>query len=65
MKDHKHPLSGDIVRGVRLLSGDVLRDGDVYASASGRWETCPCAGVMLERGHEVPWVRPLELAKEP
>lgn len=48
--------------GYQLEPGDVLEADDVYASASGQWERCPCPGATLLEGSDVVWVRPRNVA---
>ena len=57
---HRHPVSGKIVIGDRLVPGDVIRVDDVYDSTSGGWEFSPCAGATIEEGNETYWVRPIK-----
>jgi len=57
---HRHPISGKIVIGDRLVPGDVIRVDDVYDSTSGGWEFSPCAGATIEEGNETYWVRPIK-----
>jgi hypothetical protein len=52
-----HPFANPI-QGRRLQAGDVLRSTDVYASTTGKWERCPCAGAVLQTNVDVVWVRP-------
>lgn len=62
---HKHPdginpRSEDrksFVYGHLLEVGDELEATDVYSSASGYWEPCPCPGSKLA-GPGI-WVRPI------
>jgi hypothetical protein len=44
---HFHPESRTEVHGCELEPGDILQKGDVYSSSNGRWEPCPCPGLVL------------------
>lgn len=52
-----YSVTGDVVFGSKLHAGDVLEETDVYASTDGRWEKCPCPGVVLMEGVAVVFVR--------
>lgn len=61
----EHPMSGTPIDGEFVPIFDLLRPTDVYPSTSGRWEVCPCPGVLLpdyDMAIGVPnpvlWVRP-------
>ncbi len=50
------------VIGFLLEDGDILEETDVYDSASGSWEPCPCPGLVISGTTEMTqWVRPGEL----
>ena len=57
-----HPISADRIEGVRILPEDKLQSSDVYDSTSGKWEKCPCPGLVLQKGsgegNPIIWVRP-------
>lgn len=54
-----HPISNiGTVLGIKIEPGTVLEENDVYASTTGKWENCPCPGVMLQNS-DVFWVRPV------
>ncbi len=56
MGAHIHqPREG--IFGMRLAPGAILRNYDLYLSTTGRWDRCPCPGVVLENT-EVIWIRP-------
>lgn len=61
---HIHPRSGHYVFGEKLPAGTVLEATDLYDSSSGRWEPCPCPGLVLQEGVATTWVRP-SLAEDP
>lgn len=54
---HPDPSVPFIV-GRQVMSGETLEPTDVYSSSNGRWEPCPCPGLILGEGHSVIWVRP-------
>lgn len=59
MATFKHPLSeNEIVQGEKVEKGDFLKSDDVYPSSSGKWEKCPCPGVILQGEDHTLWVRP-------
>lgn len=58
VESHRHPVSGQIIRGVRLKLGDKTQASDVYDSTSGRWEKVPIAGVILTEDTGAILVRP-------
>jgi hypothetical protein len=60
VRDHEVDGVAWSVRGRRLEAGDVLEEGDLYASSAGRWERCPCPGLTLREGTDAVWVRPVE-----
>ncbi len=53
-----HPKSNEVIEGTQLGYGDVLSENDVYDSSSGKWEKCPCPGLVLQNGTAAIWVRP-------
>lgn len=57
MRIYEHPKSQKLVYGMQLAPGAILQRGDVYASTTGEWETCPCPGAMLGSVTSI-WVRP-------
>lgn len=66
MQMHAHPEPpGNIVRGVRLGTGAMIREGDLYNSSGGRWERAGSSwtGAVIQLGCETVWVRECELSK--
>lgn len=61
MQRHVHPVSGEVIEGIRLVEGAVLREEDVYDSTTGKWEAGPCAGLTLQNTRTI-WVRPQNLS---
>lgn len=57
MQLHSHPQSLSSVAGLRLATGALLKDEDVYDSKTGQWDKCPCPGLEL-RATSTIWVRP-------
>lgn len=56
----RHPqVPGRVVRGVRLEVGEILQQGDLYSSTTGRWTETPVHGVPVV-DNDVVWVRPTE-----
>ncbi len=56
MQTHVHEESGDVVEGLQLAPGAIVRPGDVFAAADGNWRFLPCSFVL---GNSlVKWVRP-------
>lgn len=53
-----HPETGDVMTGMRLVRGAILRPGDAYDSTSGRWTPCPSPGLQLGATKTL-WVRPI------
>jgi hypothetical protein len=45
------------ILGIRLDTGEVLKDGDFYSSTKGVWEPTPCTGAVIQPGSSVVWVR--------
>ncbi len=64
LKVYNYPNMENSVVGYELETGDILQQNDVYNSSSGKWEKCPCPGLMIqiERDSSVIWVRP-DIAK--
>ncbi|HXK38413.1 MAG TPA: hypothetical protein VJ579_05095 [Candidatus Paceibacterota bacterium] len=61
---HAHPASLAYVYGTLIKPCTVLLATDVYSSSDGKWEPCPCPGVVLEcLSDNVVWVRPAEEPK--
>jgi len=54
---HRNPYSENVVFGAKLSVGDVLKETDVYASADGKWQRCPCPGITLAEGVPTVFVR--------
>jgi len=56
-----HPLNANAPRieGEIIGKGSTLKATDLYASTSGRWESCPesCVGILLPKTPTL-WVRP-------
>ena len=57
LTEHRHPISDEIVVGMRLTEGATLESGDLYDSTRDRWEECTCPGLVLGNTTTV-WVRP-------
>lgn len=56
---HAHPHTLAYVYGTLIKPCAVLEPTDVYSSSSGKWEPCPCPGIVLEcLCNGVVWVRP-------
>jgi len=53
-----NPYTKNLIYGIRLKAGTILEATDVYASTSGKWELCPCPGLILGMTHTI-WVRPV------
>lgn len=51
-------LGADTIYGVKVGLGDTLQENDFYASNTGKWEKCPCSGLVLLT-KDVLWVRPV------
>ena len=43
---------------LRLATGTELREGDLYLSSSGRFESCPVPGLEIQPGCRTLWFRP-------
>lgn len=54
---HEHPRSGERIPGRRLQPGEVVHKQDLYDSSSGRWESAPCPGLVIEEGAAAYFVR--------
>jgi hypothetical protein len=56
---HTHPMPVEVY-GTRLVAGDVIKEGDIFASSTGRWEKAPPChfGFKLQEGCRAYWVRP-------
>jgi len=64
-KWHNHPMTGVPVFGTLIESGTRLEENDVYDSTNGKWEECPCPGIILQTdGTHVIWVRPCLTPKD-
>lgn len=62
---HFHPMNpSQVVFGERMKAGMVIMPGDVYDSTSGKWETAPCPGSVLQEGFAAYWVRKELVGKE-
>lgn len=57
-EEHRHPVSGRVVYGELLKTGETLRETDVFDSATGTWEPCPIPGCQVFEGCTAIWVRP-------
>ena len=64
---HLHPVYPHrLVFGSPIEAGTRLETTDVYDSTSGRWERCPCPGIILEVASDhVRWIRPCPVPAEP
>ena len=47
----------ETIEGELLKEGDTLEAQDLYESSAGRWEPCPCPGLILGKV-STRWVRP-------
>lgn len=56
-EEHQHPQSGEVVCGLQLAPGAILRESDKYDSSTGHWEECPTPGITLQTTPTT-WVRP-------
>ncbi len=57
--NYRHPKSSAQIIGTAILPGTLLHPGDVYSDPNGKWESCPCPGVVLESiSGGVIWIRP-------
>ena len=57
---HKNPyLFQPMQYGKRIPVGTTLEPTDLYASTTGKWELCPCPGIIMN-SPDVIWVRPVE-----
>ena len=56
--DYYRSKSGYDLYGYLLTTGDILKDTDMYDSSNGKWESCPCPGLVLQEGISVRWIRP-------
>jgi hypothetical protein len=62
-----HPIPNEIF-GVRLVTGDFIREGDFIADpSSGEWKKAPrhLIGEKIRKGSKMLWVRPAEVYKHP
>jgi hypothetical protein len=59
LEHHKHPFPIQVY-GTRLVAGDKIREGDVFASTTGKWERAlpHQIGLILREGTYTYWVRP-------
>lgn len=57
---HIHPITRIRVYGTRLVVGDSITEGDVYASTTGKWEKAlpVLFGRKLQKYCRAYWVRP-------
>ena len=42
-----HKLQQQYPRAKMLTPGEILREGDIYYSTSGKWEVIPCPGAEI------------------
>lgn len=64
MQRHVHPVSGEVITGIQLVEGAILRDEDVYDSTTGKWERLPImTGGRLSQTRTI-WVRPQGISDE-
>jgi hypothetical protein len=58
MHIHPQPRSA-VIFGRRLSVGEIIQEGDVYDSTTGKWEECPsCVGQTINKSCTGYWVRP-------
>ena len=63
-KHHRNEKVYDVVYGYLLQSGDELEATDVYDSTNGKWESCPCPGLVIGKGISTRWVRSYKVHRE-
>jgi hypothetical protein len=61
---HRNENQYSVVYGYLLEEGDTLEATDVYDSSNGKWENCPCPGLIIGKGLSTKWIRPYKFGED-